>query len=55
MKVFQVVRLYRFEDIMDMSGDVGCWFWLLGSLVGLLVFRKLELELLMISSIMEPR
>ena len=36
--VFHEVRLARFEDMMEMSGEVFCWFLLEGILVGVLVF-----------------
>ena len=35
--VFQVVLLYSEDDMVVMSGDVGCWCALFGTLVGVSV------------------
>lgn len=37
--VCQVVNLAKLEEIVVMSGDVGCWFLFPGILVGVFWFR----------------
>ena len=47
--------LYSEDDMVVMSGDVGCWCALFGTLVGVSVLSFICLEFKSISEISSPR
>ena len=51
----QVACLFSSAEMVVMSGDVGCWFWFVGSLVGVSVFSIVWVVAVIRSAISCPR